>query len=102
MLQPSLSLAARCTHGECIVSRLCRLQIRDVQGTLMSPVLTTLEEDSQVTRLTSCRIVNVFLKTSGGEIDPDKFIKFYPGRTFSSFPECMCVRVWQLFLLQEK
>lgn len=47
----------------------------------MPQVLSSLEEDSQMTRLTSCRIINVFLKTSGGVIDPDKFIKIYPGRT---------------------
>ena len=49
---------------------------------LMPQILTTLEEDSQMTRLISCRIINVFLKTSDGVIDPDKFIKIYPGRTF--------------------
>ncbi|KAF6280593.1 dynein axonemal assembly factor 5 [Rhinolophus ferrumequinum] len=53
-------------------------QIQDVQQTLMAPVLTALEEDSQTTRLTSCRIISVFLKTSGGATDPDKFIKIYP------------------------
>lgn len=58
------------------------LQIQEVQETLMPQILTTLEEDSQMTRLISCRIINVFLKTSDGVIDPDKFIKIYPGRTF--------------------
>uniref|UniRef100_A0A2K5EZ71 Dynein axonemal assembly factor 5 n=1 Tax=Aotus nancymaae TaxID=37293 RepID=A0A2K5EZ71_AOTNA len=53
-------------------------QIRDVQETLMPQVLTTLEEDSQMTRLISCRIINTFLKTLGGVIDPDKLIKIYP------------------------
>nr|KAF6446452.1 dynein axonemal assembly factor 5 [Rousettus aegyptiacus] len=53
-------------------------QILDLQDTLMPQVLSTLEEDSQMTRLTSCRIINVFLKTSGGVIDPDKFVKIYP------------------------
>lgn len=68
-------------------------QILDVQETLMPQVLSTLEEDSQMTRLTSCRIIDVFLKTSGGAIDPDKFIKIYPGRTFF-FPKahvCICL-----------
>lgn len=55
-------------------------QILDLQDTLMPQVLSTLEEDSQMTRLTSCRIINVFLKTSGGVIDPDKFVKIYPNR----------------------
>lgn len=49
----------------------------------MPAVLAALEEDSQTARLTSCRIISVFLKTSGGATDPDKFIKIYPGRTFS-------------------
>ncbi|KAB0403439.1 hypothetical protein E2I00_001888 [Balaenoptera physalus] len=53
-------------------------QIQEVQEMLMPQILTTLEEDSQMTRLISCRIINVFLKTSDGVIDPDKFIKIYP------------------------
>ncbi|XP_006167960.2 dynein assembly factor 5, axonemal [Tupaia chinensis] len=53
-------------------------QIQEVQEALMPQILTTLEEDSQMTRLISCRIINVFLKTSGDVIDPDKFIKIYP------------------------
>lgn len=48
----------------------------------MPDVLTTLEEDSQRTRLISCQIINRFLKTSGSVTDPEKFIKIYPGRTF--------------------
>lgn len=52
-------------------------QIQEVQETLMPQILTTLEEDSQMTRLMSCRIINIFLKTSG-VVDPDKFIKIYP------------------------
>ncbi|XP_032115799.1 dynein assembly factor 5, axonemal isoform X2 [Sapajus apella] len=53
-------------------------QIRDVQETLMPQVLTTLEEDSQMARLISCRIINTFLKTLGSMFDPDKLIKIYP------------------------
>uniref|UniRef100_A0A2K6N0B7 Dynein axonemal assembly factor 5 n=2 Tax=Rhinopithecus TaxID=542827 RepID=A0A2K6N0B7_RHIBE len=53
-------------------------QIQDVQETLMPQVLTTLEEDSQMTRLISCRIINTFLKTSGSMTDPEKLIKIYP------------------------
>ncbi|XP_033282674.2 dynein axonemal assembly factor 5 isoform X2 [Orcinus orca] len=53
-------------------------QIQEVQEMLMPQILTTLEEDSQMTRLISCRIINVFLKTSDGVIDADKFIKIYP------------------------
>ncbi|XP_025719453.2 dynein axonemal assembly factor 5 isoform X1 [Callorhinus ursinus] len=53
-------------------------QIWEVQETLMLDILTTLEEDSQMTRLISCQIINKFLKTSSGVGDPDKFIKIYP------------------------
>ncbi|XP_030888045.1 dynein assembly factor 5, axonemal, partial [Leptonychotes weddellii] len=53
-------------------------QIREVQETLMPDILTTLEEDSQMTRLISCQIISRFLKTSSGVADPDKFIKIYP------------------------
>lgn len=69
------------SHVVCV----CRLQIQDVQETLMPQVLTTLEEDSQMTRLISCRIINTFLKTSGSMTDPEKLIKIYPGRTFLLF-----------------
>ncbi|XP_037362644.1 dynein axonemal assembly factor 5 [Talpa occidentalis] len=53
-------------------------QIQEVQETLMPQILTTLEEDSQMTRLMSCRIIDIFLKTSVDILDPDKFIKIYP------------------------
>ncbi|KAF0882892.1 DAAF5 factor, partial [Crocuta crocuta] len=53
-------------------------QIRKVQETLMPQILTSLEEDSQMTRLISCRIMTTFLKTSGGAADPDKLIGIYP------------------------
>lgn len=53
-------------------------QIQQVQETLMPHILTTLEEDSQMTRLISCQIINRFLKSSSGIIDPDKFIRIYP------------------------
>ena len=55
----------------------------------MPQVLTTLEEDSKMTRLISCRIINTFLKTSGGMTDPEKLIKIYPGRTFLLFTACV-------------
>lgn len=57
----------------------------------MPQILTALEEDSQMTRLISCRIINLFLKTSNGVIDPDRFIKIYPGRTFFFPRSCVCV-----------
>ena len=75
------------THG----SRGFLLQIQDMQKTLMPQILTTLEEDSQMTRLISCQIINLFLKTSSGVIDPDKFIKIYPGRTCFFPQSCVCV-----------
>ncbi|XP_059534686.1 LOW QUALITY PROTEIN: dynein axonemal assembly factor 5-like [Myotis daubentonii] len=53
-------------------------QVEDVRETLLPPVLTALEEDSQMTRLTCCRIVSAFFKSSGGASEPDKFIKIYP------------------------
>uniref|UniRef100_A0A8I3WJY9 Dynein axonemal assembly factor 5 n=1 Tax=Callithrix jacchus TaxID=9483 RepID=A0A8I3WJY9_CALJA len=61
------------TSGEVLSAK----QIQDVQETLMPQVLTTLEEDSQMTRLISCRIINTFLKTLGSMIDLDK-LKIYP------------------------
>ncbi|XP_048186645.1 dynein axonemal assembly factor 5 isoform X2 [Perognathus longimembris pacificus] len=53
-------------------------QVQEAQETLMAHVLGTLEEDSMMTRLTSCRIINAFLKTSGAAMDPDKSLKVYP------------------------
>ncbi|KAB1263162.1 Dynein assembly factor 5; axonemal [Camelus dromedarius] len=53
-------------------------QVQEVRGTLTPQILTALEEDSQMTRLTSCRIISAFLKTSDDVIDPDKFMKIYP------------------------
>lgn len=53
-------------------------QVQGVREVLLPLVLTTLEEDSQTTRLTSCRIVSAFLKSCGGATEPDKFIKVYP------------------------
>ena len=67
----------------------------------MPQILTSLEEDSQMTRLISCQIINTFLKTSGGVADADKLIKVYPG-TMLFFPE-LCGSVssrgrWKLVL----
>ncbi|GAB5582616.1 dynein axonemal assembly factor 5 isoform X1 [Prionailurus iriomotensis] len=53
-------------------------QIWKVQEMLMPQILTSLEEDSQMTRLISCQIINTFLKTSGGVADADKLIRVYP------------------------
>ncbi|KAM9583630.1 dynein axonemal assembly factor 5 [Trichechus inunguis] len=53
-------------------------QILEVQGALMPQMVTTLEEDSQMTRLISCRIINLFLQTSGDTNEPEKLLKIYP------------------------
>lgn len=59
-----------------------------MRDTLTPQVLTTLEEDSQMTRLTSCRIIDAFLKTSGDTLDADKLVKIYPGGT-PFFPKAL-------------
>lgn len=46
----------------------------------MPQVLATLEDDSQTTRLVSCRIISVFLKNSGDTMEPEKFLRVYPGK----------------------
>lgn len=47
----------------------------------MPQVLATLEDDSQTTRLVSCRIISAFLKNSGDTMEPEKFLRVYPGKT---------------------
>ncbi|XP_062036464.1 dynein axonemal assembly factor 5 [Lepus europaeus] len=53
-------------------------QVAAVREALLPQLLTTLEDDSQRTRLTSCHILDTFLKSCGGASDPDTFIKIYP------------------------
>ncbi|XP_078521034.1 dynein axonemal assembly factor 5 [Lissotriton helveticus] len=53
-------------------------QILHVQDMLMPQVITTLDEDSKMTRLLSCRIINTLLKNSGNQFDPDRLNKIYP------------------------
>ncbi|GAB1290384.1 Dynein axonemal assembly factor 5 [Apodemus speciosus] len=53
-------------------------QVQEAQETLMPQVLATLEDDSQTTRLISCRIISMFLKNSGDTMEPEKFLKVYP------------------------
>ncbi|XP_069503334.1 dynein axonemal assembly factor 5 [Ambystoma mexicanum] len=53
-------------------------QIWHVQEILMPHVITTLDEDSKMTRLMSCRIINALLKNSGNRFDPDRLNKIYP------------------------
>lgn len=67
------------------------LQVQGARETLTPQVLTTLEEDSQTTRLLSCRIIDVFLKTPGSAVDPDKFIKIYSGRTLPLSQTRACI-----------
>uniref|UniRef100_A0A5F8H8Q7 Dynein axonemal assembly factor 5 n=1 Tax=Monodelphis domestica TaxID=13616 RepID=A0A5F8H8Q7_MONDO len=61
-------------HSEILSSK----QIIEIQEVLMPQIINTLEEDSKMTRLMSCRIINIFLKACTDIIDPDKFIKIYP------------------------
>ncbi|XP_006889782.1 PREDICTED: HEAT repeat-containing protein 2 [Elephantulus edwardii] len=53
-------------------------QILEMEGTLMPHMVTSLEEDSQMTRLLSCRIIDLFLQTSGDQNNPEQLIKVYP------------------------
>lgn len=81
--RPLCPCLRRARAGRCVPVHIPVLvpQVEGVRETLLPPVLTALEEDSQMTRLTSCRIVRAFLKSSGGATEPDKFTKIYPGRT---------------------
>ena len=67
--------------GPTFLTPICGLQVQEAQETLMPQVLATLEDDSQTTRLMSCRIINMFLKNSGDTMEPEKFLKVYPGKT---------------------
>lgn len=67
--------------GPTFLTPLCDLQVQEAQETLMPQVLATLEDDSQTTRLISCRIISRFLKNSGDTMEPEKFLKVYPGET---------------------
>ncbi|XP_038618727.1 LOW QUALITY PROTEIN: dynein assembly factor 5, axonemal [Tachyglossus aculeatus] len=53
-------------------------QVLEVQELLLPQIITTLEEDSKMTRLLSCRIISVLLKSCGEMIVPDKLLKIYP------------------------
>lgn len=64
-----------------VLSPICDLQVQEAQETLMPQVLATLEDDSQTTRLVSCRIISTFLKNSGDTMEPEKFLRVYPGKT---------------------
>ncbi|XP_030068430.1 dynein axonemal assembly factor 5 [Microcaecilia unicolor] len=51
------------------------LQVREV---LMPQVITALDEDSKITRLMACRIINVILQICGNQFNPDNLNKLYP------------------------
>ncbi|KAM4631833.1 dynein axonemal assembly factor 5 [Discoglossus pictus] len=53
-------------------------EILQVQDVLMPQVLTTLEEDSKMSRLMSCRIIKILLSVCGHQLEPDKLNKIYP------------------------
>ncbi|KAM5229071.1 dynein axonemal assembly factor 5 isoform 2-T2 [Ctenodactylus gundi] len=53
-------------------------QVWEVQQVLLPPVLAMLEEDAQSPRLVACRIVSVFLKSSGDRMGPDTLTAIYP------------------------
>lgn len=66
--------------GPMFLTPICGLQVQEAQETLMPQVLATLEDDSQTTRLLSCRIISMFLRNSGDTMEPEKFLKVYPGK----------------------
>lgn len=45
----------------------------------MPQVIASMDEDSKITRLMACRIVDVFLKVCGRQFDADKFKNTYTG-----------------------
>ncbi|XP_053551100.1 dynein axonemal assembly factor 5 [Bombina bombina] len=53
-------------------------EILQVQDVLMSQVITTLEEESKISRLMSCRIIRTLLSICKHQLDPDKLNKIYP------------------------
>ncbi|XP_029432583.1 dynein assembly factor 5, axonemal [Rhinatrema bivittatum] len=61
-------------HGQILSTE----QLLQVQEMLMPQVISTLDEDSKMTRLMACRIINVILQICGNQFDPDKLNKIYP------------------------
>ncbi|KAM8960244.1 dynein axonemal assembly factor 5 [Pelodytes ibericus] len=57
---------------------LSRQEILQVQDFVMPQVVTTLEEDSKMSRLVSCRIICALLSVCEQGLDPDKLNKIYP------------------------
>nr|DBA19487.1 TPA: hypothetical protein GDO54_015320 [Pyxicephalus adspersus] len=52
-------------------------EILQVQDIVMPTMLTTLEEDSKISRLMSCRIIRALLDASEHHLDPDTLNKIY-------------------------
>ncbi|KAI1233745.1 hypothetical protein IHE44_0004188 [Lamprotornis superbus] len=52
-------------------------EILKVKDELMPQVIASMDEDSKITRLMACRIVDVFLKVCGRQFDVDKFKNTY-------------------------
>ncbi|OCT61558.1 dynein assembly factor 5, axonemal-like [Xenopus laevis] len=57
---------------------LSQQEILRVEDNLMPQVITTLEEDSKMCRLMSCRIIRALLSPCEGQLHPDKLNKIYP------------------------
>ncbi|KAF2976700.1 hypothetical protein EK904_009227 [Melospiza melodia maxima] len=52
-------------------------EILRVKDELMPQIIASMDEDSKITRLMACRIVDVFLKVCGRQFDADKFKNTY-------------------------
>ncbi|KAM9305509.1 dynein axonemal assembly factor 5 [Gastrophryne carolinensis] len=57
---------------------LSRQEILQVQEVLMPTLLATLEEDSKLSRLVSCRLIRALLVACEQQLDPDRLNKIYP------------------------
>ncbi|NWV57716.1 DAAF5 factor, partial [Daphoenositta chrysoptera] len=60
-------------HGEMLSPE----EILKVKDELMPQIIASMDEDSKITRLMACRIVDVFLKVCGRQFDADKFKNTY-------------------------
>uniref|UniRef100_A0A803VEZ2 Dynein axonemal assembly factor 5 n=2 Tax=Ficedula albicollis TaxID=59894 RepID=A0A803VEZ2_FICAL len=75
LLVPVRTLALPCSKAPQFVWFF--LNILKVKDELMPQVIASLDEDSKITRLMACRIVDVFLKVCGRQFDVDKFKNTY-------------------------
>ncbi|XP_068100704.1 dynein axonemal assembly factor 5 isoform X2 [Hyperolius riggenbachi] len=62
---------------------LSQQEVVQVQDVVMPIVISTLEEDSKLSRLLSCRIIRALLQACQHHLDPDRLNKIYPGRWIS-------------------